>query len=72
MAMARVLARASASPAVVPTVVVRDELRDGTLEEYCRLPGLYENFFAINVKRQYEHPLIQGLFERSDSDLLEL
>lgn len=72
MAMVRVLARASASPAVVPTVVVRDELRDGTLEEYCRLPGLYENFFAINVKRQYEHPLIHGLFERNDSDLLEI
>lgn len=70
MAMVRVLARASASPAVIPTVVVRDELRDGVLEEYCRLPGLYENFFAINVKRQYEHPLIKQLFERSDSDLL--
>ena len=70
MAMVRVLARASAAPAVVPTVVVRDELRDGTLEEYCRLPGLWENFFAINLKRQYEHPLIGELFARSDSELL--
>ena len=72
MAMVRVLARASAAPAVVPTVVVRDELRDGTLQEYCRLPNLGENFFAINVKRQYQHPLIEGLFERSDSDLLAI
>jgi len=72
MAMVRVLARASAAPAVVPTVVVRDELRDGTLQEYCRLPNLWENFFAINVKRQYQHPLIEGLFERSDSDLLAI
>ena len=72
MAMVRVLARASAAPAVVPTVVVRDELRDGTLQEYCRLPSLWENFFAINVKRQYQHPLIEGLFERSDSDLLAI
>jgi LysR family transcriptional activator of nhaA len=72
MAMVRVLARASASPAVIPTVVVRDELRNGVLEEYCRLPGLYENFYAINVRRQFEHPLIPALFERSDSDLLEI
>ena len=72
MAMVRVLARASAAPAVVPTVVVRDELRNGTLQEYCRLPNLWENFFAINVKRQYQHPLIEGLFERSDSDLLAI
>jgi len=33
---------------------------------------LWENFFAINVKRQYQHPLIEGLFERSDSDLLAI
>ena len=72
MAMVRVLARASAAPAVVPTVVVRDELRNGSLQEYCRLPNLWENFFAINVKRQYQHPLIDGLFERSDSDLLAI
>ena len=72
MAMVRVLARASAVPAVVPTVVVRDELRDGTLQEYCRLPNLSEDFFAINVKRQYEHPLIKGLFERTDHDLLAI
>ena len=72
MAMVRVLARASAAPAVVPTVVVRDELRNGSLQEYCRLPNLWENFFAINVKRQYQHPLIEGLFERSDSDLLAI
>ena len=72
MAMVRVLARASAAPAVVPTVVVRDELRNGTLQEYCRLPSLWENFFAINVKRQYQHPLIEGLFARSDSDLLAI
>ena len=72
MAMVRVLARASAAPAVVPTVVVRDELRNGTLQEYCRLPNLWEDFFAINVKRQYQHPLIEGLFERSDSDLLAI
>ena len=72
MAMVRVLARASAAPAVVPTVVVRDELRNGSLQEYCRLPNLWENFFAIHLKRQYPHPLIEGLFERSDSDLLAI
>lgn len=70
MAMLRLLARAAPAAAVVPTVVVRDELRDGRLEEYCQLPNLYESFFAITVKRHYQHPLLKSLLERSERDIL--
>lgn len=42
MAMLRVLARVADAPVLVPTVVVRDELKQGLLEEYVRLPDLYE------------------------------
>lgn len=71
MAMLRLLARASPAAAVVPTVVVRDELRDGRLQEYCQLPNLYENFFAISIRRKYQHPLLKALLARSESEILK-
>jgi LysR family transcriptional regulator, transcriptional activator of nhaA len=70
MAMLRLLARAAPAASVVPTVVVRDELRDGRLEEYCQLPSLYESFFAISVKRQHQHPLLKSLLAQSEAELL--
>ena len=71
MAMLRLLARgAKAAAAVVPTVVVRDELREGRLEEYCKLPNLYENFFAISIKRHFQQPLVKTLLSRSEADVL--
>ncbi|HOV56885.1 MAG TPA: LysR family transcriptional regulator [Rhodanobacteraceae bacterium] len=72
MALLRVLARAASAPAVVPRVVVRDELRSGALQEYCVLPNLHEDFFAIAVRRQYQHPLIRGLLARSESEVLAI
>lgn len=71
MAMLRLLARAAPAAAVVPTVVVRDELLDGRLQEYCQLPNLYESFFAISVKRHYQHPLLKSLLARSETELLK-
>ncbi len=70
MAMLRVIARSAPWAAVVSTVVVRDEIRTGVLEEYCVLPSLYEDFFAISVRRQYRHPLLKGLLERSAAEVL--
>lgn len=72
MAMLRVLARAAHSAVVVPVVVVRDEIRNGVLEEYCVLPNLYEDFFAISIRRQYQHPLLKGLLERSAAEVLAM
>lgn len=70
MAMLRLLAQAGTAAAVVPTVVVRDELREGRLQEYCQLPGLHENFFAISIKRHYQHPLLKTLLTRTEADVL--
>ena len=65
MAMLRLLARDSGAVALVPAVVVVDELRSGVLEEYAAVPNLHESFYAISVRRQYQHPLVRVLLERS-------
>ena len=70
MAMLRVLARVADAPVLVPTVVVRDELKQGLLQEYVRIPDLYEDFFAIGIQRQYQHPLLKMLLERETLDNL--
>jgi len=50
MAMLRLLARDSGALAVLPRVVVRDELESGVLEEYRELPSVDEHFFAVTLK----------------------
>lgn len=70
MAMLRLLARDSESVALLPTVVVQDELRDGLLQEYCVVPHLHENFYAITVKRRFASPLLQTLLHRPETDVL--
>lgn len=70
MAMLRLLARDSAAVALVPAVVVIDELRIGTLEEYAVVPTLYEEFWAITVRRQYQHPLLEPLLARAPTAVL--
>jgi len=72
MAMLRVLARDTDAIALLPSVVVRDELRDGRLHEYCVVPNLYENFYAITVKRSYQHPLLKTLFSRTEAEVLAM
>lgn len=64
MAMLRLLARDSRGFAVLPPVVVRDEIRNGLLVEYMRLPSAYENFFAITVKRSFPTPLLTAILEK--------
>ena len=70
MALLRLLARDSGAMAVVPTVVVRDELRDRKLQQYCVLPDLFENFYAITVPRQFEPPLLKNLLRRGSEEVL--
>jgi len=72
MAMLRVLARDTDSVALLPSVVVRDELRDGRLQEYCVVPSLFENFYAITVKRSYQHPLLKTLLSRTEAEVLAM
>jgi len=70
MAMLRLLARDSGNTALLPTVVVQDELRNGKLQEYCVVPQLHENFYAITVQRHFEPPLLKTLLRRSEAEVL--
>jgi len=70
MALLRLLARDSASVALLPSVVVQDELRSGRLEEYCVVPDLVETFYAVTVPRHFEPPLLKTLLERSEAEAL--
>ena len=70
MALLRLLARDSDSVALLPTVVVQDELRSGRLVNYGVVPDLYENFYAISVKRHFEPPLLQALLKQSEAAVL--
>ncbi|MFN0062620.1 MAG: LysR family transcriptional regulator [Myxococcaceae bacterium] len=71
MATMRLLARDTHALALVPTVVVRDELRDGSLYENCVVPGLFETFYAITAERMFQHPLLKNALARDEHDLLE-
>lgn len=61
MAMLRLFARDAGGVAVLPAVVVQDELRAGTLAEYCTLPRVHEDFYAITTPRQFQPALLQKL-----------
>jgi LysR family transcriptional activator of nhaA len=70
MALLRLLARDSDSVALLPTVVVQDELRSGRLVEYGVVPDLHENFYAISVQRHFSPPLLKTLLRQSEADVL--
>ncbi|MFM2006514.1 MAG: hypothetical protein RLZZ09_2169 [Pseudomonadota bacterium] len=63
MAMLRLLARDSGHLALVPPVVVLDELRSGALSERCRIPDLRERFYAIIPRRRFPNAIIRELLE---------
>lgn len=58
MAMIRLLARADAGLAIIPPIVVRDELQSGALVEAARLDGISETFFAVTQERRFPNPLL--------------
>jgi LysR family transcriptional activator of nhaA len=66
MAMMRLLARESVGLAVLPPIVVQDELADGRLFETGRLSGLTETFYAVATKRRFPNPLLTDLLRRPD------
>lgn len=61
MAMLRLIARDSGAVALVPSVVVQDELRSGMLQQYCVVPEVYENFYAITTQRRFQPALLKAL-----------
>ncbi len=70
MALLRLLARDSDSIALLPSVVVQDELRSGRLVEHAVVPDLHENFYGVTTERKYAPPLIRSLLARSEADIL--
>ena len=64
MAMLRLLTRDTGALAVIPDVVVRDELNSGQLTRYLQLPNVYEQFYAITLKRPFQHPMVVQLLQQ--------
>lgn len=67
MAMLRLLARDSGGLAVVPEVVVQDELESGRLATYWVLDTIVERFYAITAKRHFELVPLKTLLEKSQA-----
>lgn len=61
MAMLRLLARQDLGVAVVPPIVVKDELDAGLLVEVAWLPDLHETFYAVTLARRFPNPLLRSL-----------
>jgi LysR family transcriptional activator of nhaA len=58
MAMLRLLAREDAGLAVIPPIVVQDELSSGRLVEAAHLDGIQETFLAVTLARRFPNPLL--------------
>ncbi len=67
MALIRLLVRADMGLAVIPPIVVRDELRTGALVEFGRLGEITETFYAITVARRFPNPLLPLLLDHVDT-----
>ena len=63
MAMLRLLAREDIGLAVIPPIVVRDELTSGKLVEVAQLDGISEHFLAVTRERRFPNPLIADLLQ---------
>ena len=63
MPMLRLLTRDSDTLALMPDVVVRDELLSGKLVRYLTVPNIYENFYAVTIKSHFTNELINELLE---------
>ncbi|MCK5933937.1 transcriptional regulator, LysR family [Fulvimarina manganoxydans] len=61
MAMMRLLAREDVGLAVLPPIVVKDEIETGLLVEAARLPDIAETFYAVTVERRFPNPLLRPL-----------
>ena len=61
MAMMRLLAREDIGLAVVPPIVVKDELASGLLVQVDALPKLSETFYAVTLPRRFPNPLLRDV-----------
>ncbi len=63
MAMMRLLAREDVGLAVLPPIVVKDEIAGGVLVEGDHLPGIAETFYAVTMARRFPNPLVRLLVQ---------
>jgi len=61
MAMIRLLAREGTGLAIVPPIVVQDELTAGRLVEAPWKLGLSESFWAVTLPRRFPNPILADL-----------
>lgn len=61
MSMLRLLAREGEGLALVPPVVVQDEIGDGVLVQTHRMPQVWESFYAITPSRKFPNLLVGEL-----------
>ena len=61
MTMLRLMARESHCLALVPPVVIRDELTAKILVEHHRFLEIKESFYAITRRRRFPNPLLREL-----------
>ncbi|AJC44837.1 MULTISPECIES: LysR family transcriptional regulator [Xanthomonas] len=61
MAMMRLLAREDIGLAVLPPIVVKDEIAAGVLVEGDQLPDIVETFHAVTMSRRFPNPLVRLL-----------
>jgi len=61
MAMIRLFAREGVGLAVVPPIVVKDELSTGALIEAHTFPELTEAFYAVTLSRRFPNPILRAL-----------
>jgi len=57
----RLLARDSGDMALLPAVVVQDELRSGALQLYAEVPEIAERFYAVTLQRQFRLSILEEL-----------
>lgn len=69
MALLRLIARKKTGLAILPPIVVRDELASGVLSEITRLPDFVETFHAITLRRRFPHPLLRPLLGSAAVDI---
>jgi LysR family transcriptional activator of nhaA len=63
MAMIRLLAREGVGLALVPPIVVQDELANGTLAEAPFDLAMTETFYAVTIERRFPNPLVAPLLQ---------
>lgn len=65
MALLRLLARDSGDLALLPAVVVQDELRSGALQLYAEVLEIAERFYAVTLQRQFRLSILEELLGRA-------